>query len=72
MEHLPLEELDLQDDLIYEESPINVLETTQRITRSRTIMMCKVQWKHHFEEEATWEREDDLIADYTQLFFGSS
>jgi len=64
-EHLPLEELDLQDDLNYEESPIKVLETTERIIRSKNLRMCKVQWKHHFEEEATWEREDDLIADYT-------
>jgi hypothetical protein len=23
--------------------------------------MCKVRWGHHSEEEATWEREDDLM-----------
>jgi hypothetical protein len=33
--------------------------------------MCKVQHKHHSEEEATWEREDELKADYPQLFFES-
>jgi hypothetical protein len=22
--------------------------------------MCKVQWSHHTEEEATWEREEEL------------
>ena len=52
-EQLPLEELDLQDDLTYEESPIKVLDTAERITRSKTIRMCKVQWKHHSKEEAT-------------------
>ena len=69
---MPLEELDLQDDLTYEESSIKVLEMAERITRSKTIRMCKVQWKHHSEEEATWEREDDLISKYPQLFPGSS
>ena len=63
-QQLPLEELDLQNDLTYEESPVKILETTERITWSKTIKMCKVQWKHHSEEEATWEREDELKADY--------
>jgi hypothetical protein len=30
--------------------------------------MCKVKWGHHFEEEATWEREDDLKAKYNEFF----
>jgi hypothetical protein len=30
--------------------------------------MCKVQWSHHTEEEATCEREDELIEDFPQLF----
>jgi hypothetical protein len=29
--------------------------------------MCKVRWGHHSEEEATWEREDDLMAKYPEL-----
>jgi hypothetical protein len=30
--------------------------------------MCKVKWGHHSEEEATWEREDDLKAMCLELF----
>jgi hypothetical protein len=30
--------------------------------------MCKVQWSHHSEEEATWEIEDELMAEFLQLF----
>jgi hypothetical protein len=30
--------------------------------------MCKVQWSHHSEEEANWEREDELMAEFPQLF----
>ncbi|WVZ76559.1 hypothetical protein U9M48_024524 [Paspalum notatum var. saurae] len=26
--------------------------------------MCRVQWKHHTEDEATWEREEELRATY--------
>jgi hypothetical protein len=30
--------------------------------------MCKVQWSHHSEDEATWEREDELKEEFPQLF----
>jgi hypothetical protein len=26
--------------------------------------MCKVKRSHHIEEEATWEREDELKAEF--------
>ena len=67
-EQLPLEELNVQDDLTYSEHPVKILETSQRITRSKIIKICKVQWSHHSEDEATWEREDELMAEFTQLF----
>jgi hypothetical protein len=66
--HLPLEDLDVKDDLTYKEHPIKIVDTSQRITRSRVIKMCKVQWSHHSEEEATWEREDELVTEFPQLF----
>jgi hypothetical protein len=50
---VPLEEVQLESDLTYEEKPIKILETAERITRTRTIKFCKVQWSHHTEEEAT-------------------
>jgi hypothetical protein len=34
--------------------------------------MCKVQWSHHTEDEATWEHEAELIADYPELFLSTS
>ena len=54
-EELPLEELNVQDDLTYTEHPVRILDTLERITRSKRIRMCKVQWSHHAEDEATWE-----------------
>ena len=41
-EQLPLDELDMQEDLSYKEYLVRILETTKRITRSRIIRMCKV------------------------------
>ena len=38
-EQLPLDELDIQEDLSYKEYPLRILETTKRITRSRIIRM---------------------------------
>ena len=67
-EELLLEELNVQDDLTYTEYPIKILDTLERITRSKRIQMCKVQWSHHAEDEATWEREDELQAKFPQLF----
>ena len=60
-EQIPFEELSVKGDLTYEEYPIRILETAERITRSRVIRMCKVQWNQYFEVEATWEREDEIL-----------
>ena len=48
------------------------LEELERITRSKRIWMGKVQWSHHAEDEATWEREDELQAEFPQLFASST
>ncbi|WVZ49870.1 hypothetical protein U9M48_001193 [Paspalum notatum var. saurae] len=71
-EQLQEDELTVQDDLTYTEYPVQILETVERTTRNRVIKMCKVKWSHHTAEEATWEREDDLIADYPELFASQS
>jgi hypothetical protein len=67
-EQLPMEDLEVQEDLTYIEKPTQILETTDQVTRRNTIRMCKVKWGRHSEEEATWEREDDLRAKYFELF----
>jgi hypothetical protein len=67
-EQLPMEELDVQEDLSYIEYPEKILERSERVTRTKVIPMCKVQWSHHSEDEATWEREDDLKAEFPHLF----
>jgi hypothetical protein len=67
-EQAPLEGLDVQEDLTYTEHPVKILETSERVTRNKKIKMCHVQWSHHTEDEATWEREDELRKTYPDLF----
>jgi hypothetical protein len=71
-EQLPMEYLDLGDDLTYKKRPIRILDTTEQVTCSKVIKMCKVQWSHHTEDEATWEHEEELRADYPKLFLSVS
>jgi hypothetical protein len=42
-EHISLEEVTIKEDLTYEEFLVKILETAERVTRSRIIKMCKVQ-----------------------------
>jgi hypothetical protein len=63
-----VEGLEVQEDLTYEEKPTHILETADRVAWRNTIIMCKVRWGHHSEEEATWERKDDMKAKYPKLF----
>ena len=56
-----LEGLDVQEDLTYIEHPVKILETSER-----------VQWSHHSETEATWEREDEMRKTFPDLFASQS
>jgi hypothetical protein len=72
IEPVQLEDIQMENDLTYKEYPVRILDVSERVTRSKIIRMCKVQWSHHTEEEATWEREDELKEDFPQLFSKSS
>jgi hypothetical protein len=67
-EQLPMQDLDSKEDFSYQENPVKISEMSERVTRNKRIEMCKVQWSHHTEEEATWEREEELKAEYPSFF----
>jgi hypothetical protein len=67
-EQLPMEDLDAKEDLSYQEYHVKILKTLERVTRNKKIRMCKVQWSHHTEEEATWQREEELKAEFLGFF----
>jgi hypothetical protein len=70
-DQMPMADLDAKEDLSYQEYHVKILETSERVTRNKKIKMCKVQWSHHTEEEATWEREE-LKAEFPSFFSNSS
>jgi hypothetical protein len=67
-EQIPMEDSDAKEDHSYQEYPIKILETFERVTRNKKIKMCKVQWSHHTKEEATWEKEEELKAEFPSFF----
>jgi hypothetical protein len=71
-EQIPMEELDLGGDLAYSERPIRIMDTAERVTRSKVIKKCKVQWSHHTKDEVTWEHEVELRVYYPELFLSTS
>jgi hypothetical protein len=71
-EQIPMEDLDAKEDLSYQEHPVRILETSERVMRNKKIKMCKVQWSHHTEQEATWEREEELKVEFPSFFFDKS
>jgi hypothetical protein len=71
-EQLHMEDLDAKEDLSYQDYPVKIFETSERVTRNKKIKMCKVQWSHHTEEEATWEREEELKTEFSSFFSDQS
>jgi hypothetical protein len=67
-EQLPMEDLDAKEDLSYQEYRVKILETSERVIQNKMIKMCKVQWSHHTKEEATWDREEELKAEFPSFF----
>jgi hypothetical protein len=65
---MPLEELTVGEDLTYQEYPVNILDSSEKVTQNNCYKMCKVQWSNHTEEEATWEKEDQLKAEFPDIF----
>ena len=66
------EVLELQQDLSYKEHPVRILDQAERRTRQKAIKFLKVQWSHHSDDEATWEREDSPRDEYPALFPSTS
>ena len=61
-------EIELRDDLSYEEQPVQILGREEKELRNKAISLVKVLWRNHLVEEATWEREDQMRSQYPHLF----
>ena len=63
-------DLNLQENVMYEEKTKEILNMKERVLRKKTIPLVKVLWDHHGVEEATWELESDMRKKYPKLFTG--
>ena len=61
-------EIELRDDLSYEEQTVQILGREEKELRNKTISLGKVLWRNHLVEEATWKQEDQMRSQYPHLF----
>ena len=55
-------------DGTFEKGPVRIIDSRDQVLRSKTVRLVKVLWQHRGIEEATWEREDTMRANYPFLF----
>jgi hypothetical protein len=67
-EQMHLKELTIGKDLTYQEYPVKILDTSEKVTWNNRYKMCKVQWSNHTKDEATWEKEDQLKPKFPYIF----
>ena len=65
---LLVQEIQVQKDLSYDEEPKAILAREVKQLRNKQVPLVKVLWQHHGREEATWELEVTMRAQYPQLF----
>ena len=62
--------VEIQENLTYEEEPVQILDRREQVLRNKTIPLVKILWRSHSIEEATWELEAQMRHQYPQLFSG--
>ena len=61
-------ELVVDADGTFEEGPVRIMDSRDQVLRSKTVRLVKVLWQYRGVEEATWECEDTMRANYPFLF----
>ncbi|KAL0560518.1 hypothetical protein IC582_000923 [Cucumis melo] len=57
-----LEPLQINENLRYDEQPVEILAREVKMLCNRGIALVKVLWWNHVVEEVTWEREEEMKA----------
>ncbi|WMV09689.1 hypothetical protein MTR67_003074 [Solanum verrucosum] len=65
---IPTEDIEIKDNLSYEEIPVQILDRQVRKLRTKEVVSFKVLWRNQFVKEATWEAEEDMKKRYPHLF----
>ena len=61
-------EINIDIDGTFEEGPMRILDSRDKVLRHKTVRLVKVLSQHQGMEEATWELEDTMQAIYSFLF----
>ncbi|VFQ73765.1 unnamed protein product [Cuscuta campestris] len=65
---LPEGAVTLDENLTYEEKPVQILAREVKELRNKRVPLVKVLWRNHAVEEATWETEESMRVQYPHLF----
>ena len=55
-------------DGTFKEGPMCIMDSREQVLRGKTVRLVNVLWQHRGIEEATWELEDTVRANYPFLF----
>ena len=62
------QDIEVNENATFDERPVRILDRGIKTLRTKEIPLVKVQWKHHDENEASWELESEIQAKYPALF----
>ncbi|XP_070054438.1 uncharacterized protein [Nicotiana tomentosiformis] len=65
---IPTWKWEVTEQLLYEETPIAILDRQVRRLRTKHVDSVKVLWRNNNVEEMTWETEEDMKSRYPHLF----
>ena len=63
-----LKDVTIEENLTYEEVPIDILDRQVKRLRNKEIASVKVLWRNKKVESSTWEAEEDMKKRYPYLF----
>ncbi|XP_070057830.1 uncharacterized protein [Nicotiana tomentosiformis] len=65
---VPIEDIQVTEDLAYEEVPVVILDRQVRKLRTKDVASVKVLWRNKNKEEMTWEAEEEMKSRYPYMF----
>ena len=65
---LSVEGLGVDENLSYEEGPLDILDRQVKELGNKKVSTVKVLWRNHLVEGETWEAEADMRSRYPHLF----
>ena len=65
---LELPELELAEDLSYQEMPVQIIDRRVKVLRNKEIPLVRVLWRNQRQEESEWKVESEIRDRFPELF----